>query len=43
MDKDLYRYRHLVENKFFRIKYFRAIAKRYEKLAQNYASTLALA
>ncbi|WP_115825368.1 IS5 family transposase [Xenorhabdus cabanillasii] len=43
IDKGLYRYRHLVENAFARIKHFRAIATRYDKLARNYASTLALA
>ncbi|MDE9566379.1 IS5/IS1182 family transposase, partial [Xenorhabdus bovienii] len=34
---------HLVENAFAKIKHFRAIATRYDKLARNYASTLALA
>ncbi|CDL87034.1 hypothetical protein XCR1_830009 [Xenorhabdus cabanillasii JM26] len=43
IDNGLYRYRHLVENAFARIKHFRAIATRYDKLARNYASTLALA
>ncbi|MBC8952945.1 IS5 family transposase [Xenorhabdus sp. PB62.4] len=43
LDRGLYRYRHLVENAFARIKHFRAIATRYDKLARNYASTLALA
>ncbi|MBC8946856.1 MULTISPECIES: IS5 family transposase [Xenorhabdus] len=43
IDNALYRYRHLVENAFARIKHFRAIATRYDKLARNYASTLALA
>ncbi|EQB98063.1 transposase, partial [Photorhabdus temperata subsp. temperata M1021] len=36
------RYRHLVENAFARIKHFRAIATRYDKLERNYASMLAL-
>ncbi len=39
----LYKYRHLVENMFARIKHFRAIATRYDKLARNFASMLALA
>ncbi len=42
VDKCLYRYRHLVENAFARIKHFRAIATRYDKLERNYASMLAL-
>ncbi|MQL49252.1 IS5 family transposase [Photorhabdus khanii] len=42
IDKCLYRYRHLVENVFARIKHFRAIATRYDKLERNYASMLAL-
>lgn len=43
IDKCLYRYRHLVENAFARIKHFHAIATRYDKLERNYASMLALA
>ena len=43
MDWCLYKYRHLVENMFARIKHFRAIATRYDKLARNSASMLALA
>ncbi len=43
MDWGLYKYRHLVENIFARIKHFRAIATRYDKLKRNYASMLALA
>ncbi len=43
IDDVLYRYRHLVENAFAQIKHFRAIATRYDKLARNYASMLALA
>ena len=39
----LYKYRHLVENIFARLKHFRAIATRYDKLKRNYASMLALA
>ncbi|MEX0445936.1 transposase [Xenorhabdus sp. SGI246] len=42
MDNDLYRYRYLVENTFARVKHFRTIATRYDKLEWNYAS-LALA
>lgn len=42
MDWCLYKYRHLVENAFGRIKNYRAISTRYDKLAQNYASMVAL-
>jgi transposase len=38
----LYKYRHLVENVFARLKHFRAIATRYDKLKRNYASMLAM-
>ena len=43
MDWGLYKYRHLVENIFARIKHFRAIATRYDKLKRNYESMVALA
>ncbi|ENM5767399.1 IS5 family transposase [Vibrio mimicus] len=48
IDKDsvdwcLYKYRHLVENAFARIKHFRSISIRYDKLARNYASMVSLA
>jgi transposase len=43
MDWDLYKYRHLIENIFARLKHFRAIATRYDKLKRNYKSMLALA
>lgn len=43
IDWCLYKYRHLVENAFGRIKNFRAIATRYDKLEQNFASMVALA
>ncbi|MEZ9423635.1 transposase, partial [Vibrio lentus] len=36
-------YRHLVENAFGRIKHYRAISSRYDKLERNYASMLSLA
>ena len=42
MDWCLYGYRHLLENTFARLKHFRAIATRYDKLKRNFASTLAL-
>jgi transposase len=43
IDWDLYKYRHLVENAFARLKHFRAIATRYDKLKRNYVGTLYLA
>lgn len=43
MDWGLYKYRHLVENIFARLKHFRAIATRYDKLKRNYLSTIAMA
>ncbi|WP_143871349.1 IS5 family transposase [Catenovulum sediminis] len=43
MDWCLYKYRHLVENAFARIKHFRAISTRYDKLERNYASMVSLA
>ena len=43
MDWGLYKYRHLVENFFARIKHFRAVATRYDKLKRNYTSMVAMA
>jgi len=43
MDWGLYKYRHLVENIFARLKHFRGIATRYDKLKRNYTSMVALA
>ena len=43
VDWCLYKYRHLVENAFARIKHYRSISTRYEKLARNYASMVSLA
>ena len=42
MDWAMYKHRHLVENAFARIKHFRAISTRYDKLERNYAAMLAL-
>ncbi|SDX06154.1 Transposase [Nitrosomonas communis] len=41
MDWGLYKYRHLVENAFTRLKQYRAIATRYDKLKRNYKSMVA--
>ena len=43
MDWCLYKYRHLVENLFARIKNFRALATRFDKLKRNYTSVVAMA
>lgn len=43
IDWGLYKYRHLVENAFARLKHFRAIATRFDKLKRNYIAVLALA
>ncbi len=43
MDWYLYKIRHLVENAFARLKQFRGIATRYDKLKRNYESAVALA
>lgn len=43
MDWCLYKYRHLVENAFARLKHFRAVATRYDKLKRNYQGMVALA
>lgn len=42
-DSHLYRQRHLVENLFARLKHFRSIATRFEKLARNLKSMLFIA
>ena len=43
IDVYLYKLRHLVENMFARIKHFRAIATRFDKLKRNFISNVALA
>ena len=43
VDWCLYKYRHLIENAFARIKNYRSISTRYKKLARNYASMVSLA
>ena len=42
-DAHLYRQRHLVENLFARLKHFRSIATRFEKLARNFKAMLFIA
>ena len=41
-DVDMYRWRHLVENYFAKIKEFRGIATRYDKTDTSYAANLSL-
>ena len=43
MDWDLYKARHLVENAFAKLKNYRAVATRFNKLKQSYENTVALA
>ena len=43
LDRDLYRYRHWVENAFARLKIYRAVASRFDKLKRNYESVVAMA
>jgi len=41
IDFEIYKFRHLVENMFARMKHFRSIATRYEKLKRNYSGLVA--
>ncbi|WP_246782276.1 transposase [Wohlfahrtiimonas chitiniclastica] len=43
MDWYIYKISHLVENAFARLKHFRGIATRYDKLKRHYENTVALA
>jgi len=43
LDKGLYRYRHLVENAFARLKQYRAVATRFDKLKRNYQGVVVIA
>ena len=42
-DRERYKSRHLIENAFCRLKDFRRVATRYDKLAANFLSGFALA
>ncbi len=42
-DKYLYKARHLIENFFAKLKQFRGIATRYDKLAENFLGSIYLA
>lgn len=41
-DKDLYKDRHLIENFFAKLKQYRGIATRYDKMAQNFLGAIYL-
>lgn len=41
-DKEVYKWRHLIENVFQRLKTFRRIATRYEKTASSYAAMVSV-
>ena len=43
LDRGLYRNRHWVENAFARLKHYRAVASRFDKLKRNYESVVAMA
>ena len=43
LDLGIYRNRHLVENAFARLKHYRAVASRFDKLKRNYESVVAMA
>jgi len=43
LDWHFYKLRHLVENAVARLKHYRAVATRYDKLARNYESIVSLA
>ena len=42
-DREKYKWRHLVENFFCRLKQYRAIATRYDKTARNFLGSIHLA
>ena len=42
LDRGLYRYRHLVKNAFAQLKYYRAIATRFDKLKKHYEGAIAM-
>jgi transposase len=42
-DRELYKARHLIENFFARLKQYRAIATRYDKIARNFLAAVYLA
>ena len=43
IDAEIYKWRHLIENFFCKLKQFRAIATRYDKTARNFLAAIHLA
>lgn len=43
IDREVYKWRHLIENFFAKLKQFRAIATRYDKTARNFLGAIHLA
>ena len=43
IDTEMYKWRHLIENFFCKLKQFRAIATRYDKTARNFLAAIHLA
>jgi transposase len=43
LDRDMYGWRHLIENTFAKLKEFRAVATRYDKTDTSYAASIHLA
>ena len=43
LDRDMYCWRHLIENTFIKLKEFRAVATRYDKTDTSYTATIHLA
>ena len=43
IDEEMYKWRHLIENFFAKLKQFRAIATRYDKTARNFLAGIQLA
>jgi transposase len=42
-ERELYKARHLIENFFCKLKHFRGIARRYDKLSRNFLAALQFA
>ncbi|HEY0379820.1 MAG TPA: transposase, partial [Pyrinomonadaceae bacterium] len=43
IDREMYKWRHLIENFFCKLKEFRAVATRYDKTDTSYTATIHLA
>jgi transposase len=42
-DREIYKARHLIENFFYKLKHFRGIATRYDKLSKNFQAAIQFA